>query len=123
MAVAAVLLIAVLAMVFFPFGSPTTYSAGECRQPGAADEAGFTGCLRQRAGVVADGQCSPGMATGPAGGRYAAAAGNTMSVPTFAVPDRSLLGYIVQDSVSDNVTLKTPSELAGYFEQRIRPGE
>ncbi|WP_199433591.1 Hsp70 family protein [Qaidamihabitans albus] len=47
--------------------SATTYTAEECREPGAADAEGFTGCLRQLAGGVAENnQCGPGMGTGPA---------------------------------------------------------
>ncbi|GAB3499356.1 Hsp70 family protein [Amycolatopsis cihanbeyliensis] len=47
--------------------SVTTYSAAECRQPGQTDDKGFTGCMRQLAGSVAErGACNPGMGTGPA---------------------------------------------------------
>lgn len=53
----------------FVFASPssTTYSAAECGQPGETGEQGFTDCMRQLAGTVAEGgQCGPGMGTGPA---------------------------------------------------------
>ncbi|MDQ0379976.1 Hsp70 family protein [Amycolatopsis thermophila] len=44
--------------------SATTFSAADCQQPGAADPQGFTGCLRQLAGTIADGQCAPGAGSG-----------------------------------------------------------
>ncbi|MFC4004635.1 Hsp70 family protein [Prauserella oleivorans] len=68
LAIAAVILLGAGAAVFL-FASPSaeTYTAEECREPGAADEQGFTGCLRQLAGdVPANSQCAPGTGTGPA---------------------------------------------------------
>lgn len=63
----AVVLAAVAAVLFWPSSSVTTYAAADCREPGATDKAGFTGCLRQLAGAIADNnQCGPGMGTGPA---------------------------------------------------------
>ncbi|EHR62492.1 Hsp70 family protein [Saccharomonospora cyanea] len=55
------------AWLFWPSSSAETYTAQECRQPGTPDEQGFTGCLRQLAGTVPQGNnCSPGTGTGPA---------------------------------------------------------
>ncbi|OZM74460.1 molecular chaperone Hsp70 [Amycolatopsis antarctica] len=67
-AVAAVLLIGGVAAFFLvPSGSAAaTYTAQECAQPGQADDKGFTGCLRQLAGGVADGQCVTGAGNSPA---------------------------------------------------------
>ncbi|OXM66485.1 MULTISPECIES: Hsp70 family protein [Amycolatopsis] len=61
-----VLLAAGATYLFWPSSSSsaTTFSAAECRQPGPADPEGFTGCLRQLAGTVADGQCAPGAGAG-----------------------------------------------------------
>ncbi|PXY19600.1 Hsp70 family protein [Prauserella muralis] len=62
-----VLLGAGAAVLLLPSSSGTTYAAGECREPGQTDEQGFTGCLRQLAGDVAENnQCGPGTGTGPA---------------------------------------------------------
>ncbi|MEY7973140.1 Hsp70 family protein [Saccharomonospora xinjiangensis] len=67
-AVAAVAVLGgVAAFVFWPSSSAATYTAEECKQPGAPDEQGFTGCLRQLAGTVPQGNdCLPGTGTGPA---------------------------------------------------------
>ena len=67
--VAAVVLLAAGGAAFFlvPSGSSaTTFAADECKQPGAADEQGFTGCLRQLAGKVADNDCTKGAGNSPA---------------------------------------------------------
>ena len=68
--IAAVLLVLVAAGATYLLSrSPSvrTYSAQECGQPGEVDDAGFTGCLRQLAGAVAENNaCTPGMGTGPA---------------------------------------------------------
>jgi len=67
-AVAAVLLLGGAAAFFFvPSGSAsTTFTAEECKQPGQPDAQGFTGCSRQLAGKVADGQCLKGAGNSPA---------------------------------------------------------
>ncbi|PXY25017.1 molecular chaperone Hsp70 [Prauserella sp. PE36] len=67
-AIAAVVLIAASTAFFlWPSSSATTYTAEECREPGQTDQQGFTGCLRQLAGDLADtSQCGPGTGTGPA---------------------------------------------------------
>ncbi|ASR39596.1 molecular chaperone Hsp70 [Prauserella marina] len=67
-AVAAVVLLgAGAAFLFLPSSTGTTYAAEECKQPGETDEQGFTGCLRQLAGTIAEtGQCGPGTGSGPA---------------------------------------------------------
>lgn len=65
--VTALVLGAVAAVVLWPSATATTYAAEECRTPGPADESGFTGCLRQLAGAVAEeNQCGPGTGTGAA---------------------------------------------------------
>ncbi|EHR51984.1 molecular chaperone [Saccharomonospora marina XMU15] len=65
--VAALVLAAVAAVVWWPSSAATTYAAEECRTPGSTDEQGFTGCLRQLAGAVAQqNQCGPGTGTGAA---------------------------------------------------------
>ncbi|SFK36450.1 Hsp70 protein [Amycolatopsis sacchari] len=65
-AVVAVLVAAGLTYLLWPSGaSVTTYSAQECARPGAPDGQGFTGCLRQLAGTIADtSQCTPGAGSG-----------------------------------------------------------
>ena len=67
----AVVVVAVLgggaAWLFWPSSSVTTYSAEECKEPGETDEQGFTGCMRQLAGHVAqNNECAPGTGTGAA---------------------------------------------------------
>lgn len=48
-------------------GSVPTYAAGECAEPGNPDSDGFTGCMRQLAGDIADDdQCESGTGSGPA---------------------------------------------------------
>ncbi|PRX49560.1 Hsp70 protein [Prauserella shujinwangii] len=83
-AVAAVALLGGGAAVYLAASasSVTTYPAAECREPGPADAQGFTGCLRQLAGDVAEaGQCGPGMGTGPAAAANAAELGVTVTCP------------------------------------------
>ncbi|GAB2973889.1 Hsp70 family protein [Amycolatopsis acidiphila] len=65
-AVVVVLLAAGLTYLLWPSSSSaTTFSAADCAQPGQADAKGFTGCLRQLAGKIADtSQCVPGAGSG-----------------------------------------------------------
>ncbi|WP_158888767.1 Hsp70 family protein [Amycolatopsis anabasis] len=70
-----------------PSASTTTYSADECKQPGQADDKGFTGCLRQLAGKIADtSQCSAGFGNGqiapPSGENFGVS--STCSAPALA---------------------------------------
>ncbi len=67
-AIAAVIVLIAAGLVYFLTStSTTTYTADECKTPGAADDKGLTGCLRQLAGGIADtGDCKPGMGNGPA---------------------------------------------------------
>jgi actin-like ATPase involved in cell morphogenesis len=45
--------------------SANTFTAAECQKPGALDDKGFTGCLRQLAGKIADtAQCASGTGNG-----------------------------------------------------------
>jgi|GEM_PF-2209169 actin-like ATPase involved in cell morphogenesis len=162
---------------------PQTFTAEQCRDPGKPDSKGFTGCMRQLAGAVADseafncdnevsGSFMPPEALGvrvecvppklPGGhlyyvhgrsgeeleayatsmlntaaggsqvqadwagnglkGRYAAVTGPAMSVLTFRVNDRPLLGVLLQEPSIGPSQLKSPDDLADYFEQRIQPG-
>ncbi|RSN13935.1 molecular chaperone Hsp70 [Streptomyces sp. WAC 05977] len=65
--VAVVVLLAAGLTYFLTSSSVATYTAEECKAPGAADDKGLTGCLRQLAGKIADtGDCKPGMGNGPA---------------------------------------------------------
>jgi hypothetical protein len=88
LAVAVVVLLGAGAAVFFATSkSTTTYTAEQCRQPGPPDDKGFTGCLRQLAGKVADtSQCGPGMGNGqiapPAGENFGVSV--TCSAPALA---------------------------------------
>ncbi|HVV08672.1 Hsp70 family protein [Amycolatopsis sp.] len=61
-----VLLAAGMTYLFWPSSSAaTTLSAEECKQPGQADVKGFTSCMRQLAGKIADtGQCASGAGSG-----------------------------------------------------------
>lgn len=65
-AVVAVLLAGGLTYLLSPSDSAaTTFSAADCAQPGPTDAKGFTGCLRQLAGKIADdSQCVPGAGSG-----------------------------------------------------------
>jgi actin-like ATPase involved in cell morphogenesis len=65
--------------------SATTYTAGQCQQPGQADEKGLTGCMRQLAGKIADtGDCRPGMGNGPAATSEDLGVTSTCSAPSRA---------------------------------------
>ncbi|WAL67374.1 Hsp70 family protein [Amycolatopsis cynarae] len=83
-----VALAAGLTVLLWPSGSAAgTFSAADCAQPGAADAKGFTGCLRQLAGKIADtGQCAAGAGSGdiapPAGQNIGVLA--TCSAPALA---------------------------------------
>jgi actin-like ATPase involved in cell morphogenesis len=61
-----VVLAAGLTYLLWPSSSAaTTFNADQCKQPGPADAKGFTGCLRQLAGKIADtGQCAAGAGSG-----------------------------------------------------------
>ncbi|HVW45371.1 MAG TPA: Hsp70 family protein [Amycolatopsis sp.] len=61
-----VLLAAGLTYLLWPSTSAaTTFTAQDCATPGEADGKGFTGCLRQLAGTIADtSQCAPGAGSG-----------------------------------------------------------
>lgn len=65
-AVVVVLVAAGLTYLLWPSNSSaTTFSASECAQPGQVDSKGFTGCLRQLAGKIADtSQCVAGAGSG-----------------------------------------------------------
>ncbi|HJQ48672.1 MAG TPA: Hsp70 family protein [Amycolatopsis sp.] len=79
-AVIVLLLAAGLAVLLWPSSSSaTTYTAQDCAQPGQPDGKGFTGCLRQLAGKIADtSQC----ATGAGSGDIAPPAGQNLGVLT-----------------------------------------
>lgn len=63
--VVVLLLAAGLTYLLWPADSVTTFSADQCRQPEQTDGKGFTGCLRQLAGKIADtAQCVPGAGSG-----------------------------------------------------------
>nr|WP_243870136.1 Hsp70 family protein [Amycolatopsis granulosa] len=63
--VVVLLLAAGAAVLWWPSGSSAaTFSAADCARPGPVDAQGFTGCLRQLAGTIADGKCTPGAGTG-----------------------------------------------------------
>jgi hypothetical protein len=62
--------------------SVTTYTAEQCQKPGHADDRGFTGCLRQLAGKIAEtGDCKQGMGNGPAAPAQSLGAASTCSAP------------------------------------------
>ncbi|WP_236788732.1 Hsp70 family protein [Amycolatopsis sp. GM8] len=62
---AVVVLAAALTYVLWPSSSTATLTAADCAQPGQADAKGFTGCLRQLAGKIADtSQCVAGAGSG-----------------------------------------------------------
>ncbi|MFD8496825.1 Hsp70 family protein [Amycolatopsis sp. NPDC059657] len=82
--------------------STTTYSADECKTPGQADDKGFTGCLRQLAGKVADtGDCKAGMGNGPTASAEKFGASSTCAAPGRA---GTQVTYLQSDSAG---TLKT----------------
>ncbi|MEU5264084.1 Hsp70 family protein [Amycolatopsis sp. NPDC021455] len=77
-----VVLAAGLTVFLTSSSSVTTYTADQCRTPGHADDKGFTGCLRQLAGKIADtGDCKPGMGNGPAAPAQSLGAASTCSAP------------------------------------------
>jgi hypothetical protein len=82
-AVAVVVVLAAGLTVFFTSSSSvTTYTADQCKTPGQADDKGFTGCLRQLAGKIADtGDCKPGMGNGPAAPEQSLGVSSTCSAP------------------------------------------
>lgn len=81
-AVLAIALIAVVGLVFLNQGG-TTYAADECQQPGETAEDGFTGCLRQLAGGMAEAKCEQGMGNGPAASRQDLGAAVTCAAPNL----------------------------------------
>ncbi|WP_092531690.1 Hsp70 family protein [Amycolatopsis arida] len=103
-AAAVVLLVGTgLAVWLLPSGALTTptYTAEECRQPGQPDERGFTGCLRQLAGGVADDDtCGPGMGTGPAAAADAEALGVSVTCSTPGLAGAQVT-YLHGSSVDD----------------------
>ena len=81
---AAVVVVLAAGLTFFLTSSSSvpTYTADQCRTPGQADDKGFTGCLRQLAGKIADtGDCKPGMGNGPAAPAQSLGASSTCSAP------------------------------------------
>ncbi|WP_328644169.1 Hsp70 family protein [Amycolatopsis sp. NBC_00348] len=80
----AVVVVLAAGLTFFLTSSSaaTTYTADQCKTPGQADDKGFTGCLRQLAGKIADtGDCKPGMGNGPAAPAENLGASSTCSAP------------------------------------------
>ena len=81
-AVVVVLLAAGLTYFLTSSSSAKTYTADQCKTPGQADAQGFTGCLRQLAGKIADtGGCQPGYGNGPAAPAQSLGASSTCSAP------------------------------------------
>ncbi|OXM61685.1 Hsp70 family protein [Amycolatopsis vastitatis] len=81
---AAVVVVLAAGLTFFltSSSSVTTYTAEQCKKPGHADDRGFTGCLRQLAGKIADtGDCKPGMGNGPAAPAQQIGVSSTCSAP------------------------------------------
>lgn len=100
----AVLLAAGAAFLFWPSNSPaTTYTAAQCVQPGQPDATGFTGCLRQLAGKIADGQCGAGAGSGdiapPAGQNIGVLV--TCSAPALAGAQVTYLHGVSAEAVQD----------------------
>ncbi|WP_370943023.1 Hsp70 family protein [Amycolatopsis sp. cg5] len=90
------------AATYFVLNSTTTYTADECKTPGQADDKGFTGCLRQLAGKVADtGDCKTGMGNGPAASAEKFGASSTCAAPGRA---GTQVTYLQSDSAG---TLKS----------------
>ncbi|WP_024877186.1 Hsp70 family protein [Saccharomonospora piscinae] len=84
---AVVLLGGVAAFVFWPSGSATTHTAQQCASPGTPDQQGFTGCLRQLAGTVPDGNsCAPGTGTGAAAAANEDDLGTTVTCSAPGLP-------------------------------------
>jgi len=82
LAVVVVLLAAGLTYFLTSSSSVTTYTADQCKTPGQADAQGFTGCLRQLAGKIADtGGCQPGYGNGPAAPAQSLGASSTCAAP------------------------------------------
>lgn len=72
---------------FWPTSSITTYAAEECQEPGSPDEQGFTGCLRQLAGTVPQGnECAPGTGTGAAAAANEEQLGATVTCSAPGLP-------------------------------------
>lgn len=77
-----IVLLAVVGVVFMNQGG-TTYTAEECQQTGQREEDGFTGCLRQLAGSMAETKCEQGMGSGPAASRQDLGVAMTCSAPNL----------------------------------------
>jgi actin-like ATPase involved in cell morphogenesis len=81
-ALVVVLLAAGLTYFLTSSSSVTTYTADQCKTPGQADAQGFTGCLRQLAGTIADtGGCQPGYGNGPAAPAQSLGVSSTCAAP------------------------------------------
>ena len=82
LAVVVVLLAAGLTYFLTSSSSVKTYTADQCQTPGQADAQGFTGCLRQLAGKIADtGGCQPGYGNGPAAPAQSLGVSSTCAAP------------------------------------------
>ena len=93
--------------LFWPSSSSaTTYTAEECKQPGAVDGDGFTGCLRQLAGRIADTGCSSGAGTGDIAPPEEENIGvlTTCPAPALAGAQVTYLHGVSTDSVTDYAT-------------------
>ncbi|RZQ59970.1 Hsp70 family protein [Amycolatopsis suaedae] len=94
-AVALVVLLGGAATYFlWPSSQASALPADQCQQPGQAGANGFTDCLRQLAGKIADtGQCTPGMGNGPAAAREPESLGVTVNCAAPGKP-RAQIIYI-----------------------------
>ncbi|NIH79367.1 Hsp70 family protein [Amycolatopsis viridis] len=102
--VVVLLLVAGAAFLWWPSGSPAaTFSATDCDPPGAVDAQGFTGCLRQLAGTIADGKCVPGAGTGDIAPPQSANIGvlTTCSAPALAGAQVTYLHGVSQARVRE----------------------
>ncbi|QWF77650.1 Hsp70 family protein [Amycolatopsis sp. CA-230715] len=118
-AVAAVVVLLAAGAAYFLWpssSSGTTYTADQCQKPGAPEDKGFTGCLRQLAGKVPDnGQCNPGTGNAaiapPANENFGVSV--TCSTPALAGAQVTYIHGTSQDALkeySDRLLASTKAE-------------
>ncbi|TCP55154.1 Hsp70 protein [Tamaricihabitans halophyticus] len=109
---AAVLLLGGLAAFIFLRGDDSQPSAEECQQPGETDDVGFTNCMRQLAGSIADqGDCSSGLNAG--GYEMGSIGGPMVSCKIPEVEGASLIYYHAPSQAQADTSMNVMDQITG----------